>query len=161
MGVLSDGSHKGRVGRGRSRERKERFESLRRELPKRITIFSLLATYKEESQNRKEEAGLPSIVGEVGVSPLRIAPQLWAQGHVEARRQMVLPIRGHTAKDRLAVRRDAAARRHWLAVVGAGAAKVLDFLWRRKATETDVSRLRAFHGERRLATSPVPETDPW
>jgi hypothetical protein len=60
--------------------------------------------------------------------PHRIAPQLRAQGHVEARRQKVLPIRGHTAKDRLAVRRDAAEQRQWLAAVGAGAAKVLDLL---------------------------------
>ena len=58
--------------------------------------------------------------------PPRIAPLLRAQGHVEARRQKVPPIRGHAAKDRLAVRRDAAARRQGLAVGGAGAAKVLD-----------------------------------
>ena len=58
--------------------------------------------------------------------PPRIAPQLRAQGHVEARRQKVPPIRGHAAKDRLAVRRDAAARRQEAAAGGTGAAEVLD-----------------------------------
>ena len=55
-----------------------------------------------------------------------IAPQLRAQGHVEARRQKVAPLCEHTAEDRLAVRRDAEARRQRLATVGAGAAEVLD-----------------------------------
>ena len=56
-------------------------------------------------------------------------PLLRAQGHVEASRQKIRPIRGHAAKDCLAVRGDAAARRQWLAAGGAGAAKVLDLLW--------------------------------
>ncbi len=43
--------------------------------------------------------------------PPWIAPLLRAQDHVEARWQSVARLRGHTTKDRLAVRRDAAARR--------------------------------------------------
>ena len=79
---------------------------------------------------------------------LRIAPLLRAQGHVEARRQKVPPIRGHAAKDRLAVPRDAAARRQRLAAVGAGAAEVIVIISRPAAAPC------------RAATSPVPATDP-
>ena len=86
-------------------------------------IMSLLAGNKE-SGNQSREAQI--LVIREPKAPIWIAPQLRAQGHVEARRQSVVPIRGHTAKDRLAVRRDAAARRQWLAAGGAGAAKVLD-----------------------------------
>jgi hypothetical protein len=82
-------------------------------------------------------------------APPWIAPQLRAQGRVEARRQNVAPILcGHAAKDRLAVRRDAAARRQWLAAVGARAAEVL------------VLKIGPAAATRRAATSPVPATDP-
>ncbi len=63
-------------------------------------------------------------------APIWIAPQLRAQGHVEARRQNVVRLRGHAAKDRLAVRRDAKTRSQWLAADGAGAAKAPDLRWR-------------------------------
>ena len=76
-----------------------------------------------ESGNQSDHA--PIHVAPQLHAPLRIAPLLRAQGHVEARRQKVVPLRGHAAKDRLAVRRDAAARRQGLAAGGAGAAKVL------------------------------------
>ncbi len=86
-------------------------------------------------------------------TPLWIAPQLRAQGHVEAQRQVVAPLRRHAAKDRLAVRRDAAARRQWLAAVGVRAAEVLDLLWRRAIK-------RASLADRCLVTSPLPATNP-
>ena len=79
---------------------------------------------KKESGFQSEEAQPLAI--QFPEAPPWIAPQLRAQGHAEARRQQVLPIRGHAAKDRLAVRRDAEARRQWLATVGVGAAEVLD-----------------------------------
>ena len=86
-----------------------------------------------------------------------------AQGHVEARRQKVARLRGHAAKDRLAVRRDAAARRQRLAAGGAGATKALDLLWR---TARRPTIKRASNAEQRvnkrqpIAASPVPATDP-
>jgi len=80
----------------------------------------------DKKSDEKRPAAIVPII--VLVASLWIAPQLRAQGHVEACRQMVLPIRGHAAKDRLAVRRDAVARRQRLAVVGVRAAEVLDFL---------------------------------
>jgi len=88
------------------------------------TIFVRLPAANKESGNQCVDAQ-PLVIHEPK-APIWIAPQLRAQGHVEARRQSVVPIRGHTAKDRLAVRRDAAARRQWLAAGGAGAAKVFD-----------------------------------
>ena len=99
----------------------------------------------------------PNAINVLG-APLRIAPQLRAQGHVEARRQKVVPIRGHAAKDRLAVRRDAAARRQWLAAGGAGAAEVLDLLIIRReetidageATSRDEAKARSGGGEARF-----------
>jgi hypothetical protein len=93
----------------------------------RNRLISLQATNKE-IQNQSVDAQV--LANEVLIAPPWIAPQLRAQHHVEARRQIVPPIRGHAAKDRLAVRRDAAARRQWHAADGAGAAKVLDLLWR-------------------------------
>jgi len=91
-------------------------------------IMSLLAGNKE-SGNQSREAQI--LVIREPKAPLWIAPQLRAQGHVKAQRQVVAPPRGHTAKDRLAVRRDAAARlRQRLAAAGAGATEVLDLLWR-------------------------------
>jgi len=85
--------------------------------------FVLNAANKEIEKQSAQAQPLAILVL---VASLWIAPQLRAQGHVEARRQKVVPIRGHAAKDRLAVRRDAAARRQWLAAGGAGAAEVLD-----------------------------------
>ena len=93
-------------------------------LPTTWRVMKLNAANKE-SEKQHEKNRLAAIVHFL-VAPLRIAPQLRAQGHVEARRQKVVRLRGHAAKDRLAVRRDAAARRQWLAAGGAGAAKVLD-----------------------------------
>ncbi len=114
------GAHEGRAGRGPSRAVLRGFESFE-ELPKTSIFSSLLIATKKEI----EEAQILAIHVE---APLRIAPQLRAQGHVEARRKKVVRLRGYAAKDCLAVRRDAAARRQWLATVGAGAAKVLDLL---------------------------------
>jgi hypothetical protein len=105
------------------------FESFG-ELPKKIgmMILSLNAANKRSGKKSRDKRR-PAKVKFV-VAPPWIAPQLRAQGHVEARRQKVLPIRGHAAKDRLAVRRDAVARRQGLAAAGAGATKALDLLWR-------------------------------
>ena len=107
------------------------FESFR-EIPttKIAPIINLTLKAANIRSDKKSDEKQPAAIVPIHVliAPLWIAPQLRAQGHVEARRQKVLPIRGHAAKDRLAVRRDAAARRQWLAVVGAGAAKVLDLL---------------------------------
>ena len=86
--------------------------------------MSLLAGNKEIGKQSGDAQ--PLAIVKLPEAPLWIAPQLRAQGHVKERRQKVPPIRGHAAKDRLAVRRDAAVRRQWLAAGGAGAAKVLD-----------------------------------
>ena len=141
----------------------------------------MLKAANKGSVNQSDDKRCAAIVPFL-VAPPRIAPQLRAQGHVEARRQKVLPIRKHAAKDRLAVRRDAAARRQRLAAGGAGAAKVLDLLpiWREEsrdageATSRDEAKARSGGGEarfggggkilraavpRRVATSPVPATD--
>ena len=83
----------------------------------------------KRSDKKSEDKRTAAIVEFLNAPPW-IAPLLRAQDHVEARRQKVLPIRGHAAKDRLAIRRDAAARRRQFlaAVVAAGAAKVFDLL---------------------------------
>ena len=141
--ALSGGSPRGARGAGAGPRGAggPRFELLLG-LPKRRCGCFLNAANKE-SGNQSEDAQALAI--QVLVAPPRIAPQLRAQGHVEARRQKVVPLRGHAAKDRLAVRRDAAARRQGLAAGGAGAAKVLDLLgW----MQTNVSLLRAHTASR-------------
>jgi hypothetical protein len=136
------------------------FESFRK-LPHvcllalRINQSTFLLTEKkgrDKKSKQKRQAAIHFLV-----APPWIAPQLRAQGHVEARRQKVLRLCGYAAKDRLAVRRDAAARRQWLAAGGAGATKALDLLWR-PARRTAIKR--ASNAERRLATPPLPATDP-
>ncbi len=125
-GALSSGSTRGarEAGAEPSGAKGCGFESFR-ELP--ISRFStILKAQKQKRRNRRNEA--QSHAFQVLVAPPWIAPQLRAQGHVKAQRQKVLPIRGHAAKDCLAVRQDAAARRKWLAAGGAGAAEVLDLL---------------------------------
>jgi hypothetical protein len=137
-GALSGGSTRGARGAGA-----EGGSNPSGELPNFwFFMFLMLIAANKESVKQIDVAYKVGTTAIEGAAPLRIAPLLRAQGHVEARRQKVGPIRGHAAKDRLAVLRDAVAPRQWLAAGGAGAAKVLDLLWRR------------------AATSPVPETDP-
>ena len=150
-GALSGGSTRGARGAGAERcERLRGFESFG-ELPRKSNSF-LNAAKKQSSQNSHSVPTM-RVPSQILDAPRWIAPQLRAQGHVEVRRQKVAPIRGHAAKDRLAVRRDAAARRQWLAAVGAGAAEFLDLLWRPAIK-------RASLADRCLVTSPVPATDP-
>jgi len=132
-GALSGGSTRGARGAGAEPSGANGcgFESFG-ELPTTQKSPSIYVTLKaanirsDKKSDEKRPAAIVPII--VLVAPPWIAPQLRAQGHVEARRQKVAPIRGHAAKDRLAVRRDAVARRQRLAVVGVRAAEVLDFL---------------------------------
>jgi hypothetical protein len=139
------GAHEGCAGLGPSRAVRKAGG-----VPKKAFFIPALQA-KKGRKNQSEEAQLHAI--DALAATLRIAPQLRAQGHVEARRQKVVPIRGHAAKDRLAVRRDAAARRQGLAAGGVGAAEVLDLLSRRAIK-------RASLADRCLVKSPLPETDP-
>ncbi len=156
-GALSGGSTRGARGAGAEPSAVPGgcgFESFG-ELPKMFLSVpsSNLNAANKRSEQKSDDKRRDAIVHFL-VAPPWIAPQLRAQGHVEARRQMVLPIRGHAAKDRLAIRRDAAARRQWLAVVGAGAAKVLDLLWHpasRDARSRDEAEARSGGGEARDA----------
>ena len=120
-GALSGGSPRGARGAGAEPSGAGGcgFESFG-ELP-RSTGSNLPTTTKEGGHQSAFAQRILALI-----APLRIAPQLRAQGHVEARRQKVIPLRGHAAKDHLAVRRDAAARRQRLAAGDAGAAEVLD-----------------------------------
>ena len=120
-GALSGGSTPGARG----------LESFR-ELPNRLRVKQInsiaLSTNTKTIEKEKHEDLIKGI--HCHDAPHWIAPQLRAQGHVEARRQKISPPHGHAAINRLAVRRDAAARRQRrrqrLAAVGAGPAKVLD-----------------------------------
>jgi hypothetical protein len=150
-GALSGGSTRGARGGGgaeRSGAKGCGFESFRA-LPKKTVFLNAANKRSEKKSAEKRRAAIVQFL----VAPPWIAPQLRAQGHVEARRQKVVPLRGHAAKDRLAVCRDAAARRQWLAAVGVRAVEVLDLLWRRAIK-------RASLADRCLVTSPVPATDP-
>jgi hypothetical protein len=136
-GALSGGSTRGARGAwaepsGAKGCGFESFGELPKKIIKKITFFgsspnnqAFLNAANKRIDKKRDEKRQAAIV-HILVAPPWIAPQLRAQGHVEAQRQKVKPIRGHAAKDRLAIRRDAAARRQWLAVGGAGAAEVLD-----------------------------------
>ena len=126
-GALSGGSTPG--ARGAKGCGFESFRALPKSKKGRIGRSVYLKAANKRSETKRKDKRHAAIVP-VFVSPPWIAPQLRAQGHVEARRQKVLRLRGHAAKDRLAIRRDAAARRQRLAEVGVAAAKVLDLLWR-------------------------------
>jgi hypothetical protein len=151
-GALSGGSTRGARGAGaeRSGANGRGFESFG-ELPilqpylDISLIFRLNAANKRSGEKTPDKR--PAATVHCLVAPPWIAPQLRAQGHVEARRQKVVPIRGHAAKDRLAVRRDAVARRQWFAAAVAGATKALDLLWR-SARRTAIKR--ASNAEQRV-----------
>ncbi len=121
-GALSGGSTRGARGAGA-----EPSGAKVRILQELHIITPPLIILKTKSVNQSQKAHRHIFLA---YAPPWIAPQLRAQGHMEARRQQVVRLREHIAKDRLAVRRDAAARRQWLAAGGAGAAEVLDLLWR-------------------------------
>ena len=120
------GAHEGRAGRAQSHVEARR----QKVLPIRGHAAKDRLAVRRDAVARRQwlaagGAGAAKVLVYGTQAPLWIAPQLRAQGHVEARRQNVRPIRGHAAKDRLAVRRDAAARRKGLAAGGTGAAEVL------------------------------------